>query len=104
MAKYTVFYLDAVTAEIEALPPPVQARIKAAEEALSLGEFQSLYIKTLKGPIRELIVGDHRLVYFPWKERHLLFVDIFRKKSKKTPLQVLRRAERIYKKIKQQKK
>ena len=103
MSKYIVLYLTAVEVEIGTLSIPDQARIKAAEEALVLGDFQALYIKSLKGPIRELIVGNYRLVFFYWKENSILFVDIFRKKSNKTPLRIIRHAERIYKMVMQRK-
>ena len=52
--------------------------------------------KRLRGPIRELVVGNHRLTYFTL-EAIIYFVRGFRKKSAKTPTIEIEYAEKIYK-------
>ncbi|MDO8518093.1 MAG: type II toxin-antitoxin system RelE/ParE family toxin [bacterium] len=96
--KNKVLILESVKKAIEELEPPLQARIKVAQEALASGDFQSVYTKSLQGPIRELIVRPYRLIFF-LKERTIYFVGIFRKKTAKTPLQAIRNSLYIYKTI-----
>ena len=97
--KYVVLYLDKVKDEINDLPIALQAKIKVAEEVLAENDTGSLYIKVLRGHIRELIIGEYRLIFFYWAKDKILFVDIFRKKSRKTPFRTIEQAERIYKKL-----
>jgi phage-related protein len=60
----------------------------------------SVRTKQLKGPIRELIVGDHRLTYFKLLDT-LYFIRGFRKQSRKTPSAEIEYAEKIYNAIKE---
>lgn len=62
------------------------------------GAFHSVYIKTLRGPIKELIVKQYRMLFFTLGYT-IYFVRVFRKKSKKTPRKEIEYAERIYKLI-----
>ena len=54
------------------------------------------YTKQLRGPIRELIVGHHRITYFTIRHT-LYFVRGFRKKTNKTPKTEIDYTEKIYK-------
>jgi len=85
---------------IQGLPAAVQGTLAAHIVLLQQGEFSAISTKQLKGVLRELIVGDHRLVYFA-EGSALYFVDALRKKGRKTPSVVIANAERIYKLFKQ---
>jgi len=63
------------------------------------GEIGAVHTKQLRGPARELIVGNHRFTYFLFS-RTLYFVRGFRKKSTKTPPQEIEYALKVYKMIK----
>ena len=84
---------------IATLPESDQGIIAADIDAMRSGDFESVSTKQLRGPIRELIVGYHRLTYFNIKDQ-LYFVRGFRKKSRKTPKKEIDYAEKIYKMIK----
>jgi hypothetical protein len=51
---------------------------------LQRGEIDFIFIKTLRGPVKELIVGQYRLVCFGESEI-IYVVDAFKKQSRKTP-------------------
>ena len=103
MAKLTVLFLDSVTKAIQKLNPIDQAKIAASVVMLSAGDFESTYIKPIKGVIRELIVRRERLLFF-LKGDTVYFVNIFRKQSAKTPKREILHAENIYKTIQQKDK
>ena len=48
------------------------------------GDFQSTHTKSFQGLVKELIVKDHRLLFFII-EPVIYFVRSFKKKSQKTP-------------------
>ena len=75
-----------------------EAKILAAIAALRNRGSQSVYVKVLRRPIRELIVKQYRLIFFS-VHHTLYFVGAFIKKSQKTPKHEIDRAENIYKKI-----
>ena len=77
-----------------------QGLIAADIDAMMSGDFESVSTKQLRGSIRELIVGHHRLTYFSVGNQ-LYFVRGFRKKSRKTPKKEIDYAEKIYKIVKQ---
>ena len=54
--------------------------------------------KQLRGVVRELIVGHHRLTYFKFGST-LYFIRGFRKKTTKTPNQEIEYAVEIYKRV-----
>ncbi len=76
-----------------------QAQVDADTEAMLRGEESRVKTKQLRGPIRELIVGNHRITYFAL-EGSLYFVKGFRKKSAKTPKSEIEYAEKIYSMLK----
>lgn len=49
--------------------------------------------KKVTDNIWELRPLDHRIFYFFWKNRQCVILHAFRKKSRKTPLREIRRAE-----------
>lgn len=73
-----------------------QAIVAVQIEYMCLGDFESVRTKQLRGPIRELISGHHRLTYFGL-DSMLYFVRGFRKKTAKTPREEIDYAEKIYK-------
>ena len=60
------------------------------------GDFESVRTKQLRGSVRELIVGHHRLTYFQL-DSVLYFVRGFQKKTAKTPKSEINYAEKVYK-------
>ncbi|MCL4405004.1 MAG: type II toxin-antitoxin system RelE/ParE family toxin [Patescibacteria group bacterium] len=84
-----------VTGYVEGLPAKDAAKVLAHLNALENGWTEELAIKPLKGKVMELTVGPYRIVYFKHKET-IYAVDVFRKKSQKTPPRIIHRAEQIY--------
>lgn len=72
-----------------------RALVSAHMYRLGRGEFSAVHTKKLYGPIRELIVGNHRLLYFCIGQA-LYFSNGFRKKSRKTPKAEITYAYRTY--------
>lgn len=93
---YRATLRDSVNDFINELQRAERAKILSSIEKMRSGDWSSLYIKTLKGPLRELIVKQYRMIFF-MSENVLYFVRAFQKKTAKTPPQEIERAERIYK-------
>ena len=93
---YHALFFDAATNFLQTLQPNEQAKIRSAADMMRSGDFRSVHIKTLHGPIRELIVQEYRVVFFI-KNDVIHFVSAFRKKSAKTPHKEIQRAVHIYK-------
>lgn len=91
-----IIYFSPAQKYIDSLSEREQTSIATETGFLQLREFDLVSTKQLRGPIRELIVGSHRLTYFQI-ESNLYFVRGFRKKSQKTPRQEIEYAENIYK-------
>jgi len=96
--RYGTIVLDPVNDFLNELPRTERAKIFSSIDKMRSGNWSSLYIKTLKGPIRELIVKQYRVIFF-MSGSVLYFVRAFRKKTAKTPPQEIGRAEHIYKMI-----
>ena len=101
--KYDSLTLRETEHFIRNLPSSDEASIRADIRVMETGDFDAVRLKTLRGKIKELIVGDYRLIFFI-SEHILYFVRAFRKKTKKTPFQEIEYAKRIYKTIIQKKK
>lgn len=101
-SKFIVILLEDVEAFILDLQPDDQSKISGAIEALRNKKFDSIYVKQLKGDIKELKVKKHRLIFFAHKET-IYFVRIFIKKTNKTPKNEIDIAEKYYKLITNQK-
>lgn len=95
---FHVRILEYANRYLESLPAVEKANIIGDIHALRTGKLEKVRIKQLQGPIRELIVGNHRITYFKHAAT-LYFVRGFRKKSNKTPRQEIEYARSIYKKI-----
>ena len=88
--------LDKARGFIRSLDEKDRAKIAAAISTLASGDFQSVAVKPLRGPIRELIVKSYRIVFFN-KKKTLWFVSGFRKKTRKTPPQEIKNAQKLFK-------
>jgi len=97
--SFNSHFLDGAKKYIGSIPIVDQASIAANITSMQLGGLQSVQTKQLKGQVRELIVGHHRIIYFQLSKA-LYFVRGFRKKSKKTPKSEIEYAEKIYKMMK----
>lgn len=75
-----------------------QDKISGTIEALRNKKFDSVYVKQLRGDIKELKVKKYRLIFFVHKET-IYFVRIFIKKTNKTPKKEIDIAEKNYKLI-----
>ena len=91
-------FLDAVAEFIQKLPASDQAKVAASVVTMREGDFASVRIKQLDGPICELIIRQYRFVFFR-KGATIYFVGAFRKKSAKTPLREMQHARDVFKNI-----
>ncbi|MEK7107022.1 MAG: type II toxin-antitoxin system RelE/ParE family toxin [Patescibacteria group bacterium] len=93
--RFEALVLQAAQEYIDGLSKSEQGAIRADIDTMKLGGFDSVYTKTLKGKVRELIIGRHRISYFA-VGGILYFVRGFPKKSAKTPKKEIEYAEQIY--------
>ena len=96
--KYFVLFFDSVKNFIETLSNEDQGKINGAITAIEFGDFKPLYIKTIKTPIKELIIKKYRFIFFI-HDNTFYFVKVFIKKTAKTPKIEIENAERIFKKL-----
>ncbi len=96
--KYLALFLDEVKDFIGKLPDNDQGKISASVAAMETGNLEPLYIKTLKTPIKELIIKNYRFVFFI-HDREIYFVGAFVKKTAKTPKKEIEKAQKVYKLI-----
>lgn len=89
------FIFLSVREYVDLLSATEQAKFRKQVDALSVGDSAGVHTKKLKGEIRELVIGDHRVTYFSI-EQTIFFVRAFRKKTRKTPKQEIRYTERTY--------
>lgn len=90
-----IYVFEDANAYILALGDTDRAKILAHINLMSEGDYAVLRTKQLSGPVRELIVKQHRIVYFE-KQGSLYFVDGFRKKSAKTPKYIIDHAKQLH--------
>jgi len=100
--KFRIILLRGIEDFIFDLLPDDQDKISGAIEALSNKKFDSVYIKQLRGDIKELKVKKYRLIFFIHEEI-VYFLSIFIKKTNKTPQNEIDMAEKNYKLITNQK-
>src|SRR2546430_2135367 len=84
---------------IKNLPQDDQGKIRIAFDALECNRLDSVYIKSVRTPIRELIIKKYRILFFIERER-IYFLHIFIKKTTKTPKREIEKALQIYKLMK----
>lgn len=105
--KWTVETLEIVDAEIEALPPALQARlIRLMEmvENVGLEQMREPHVKHLEGKLWELRAkateGIARGLYVTVTGRRVVILHVFVKKSQKTPRNALETARERMKQVK----
>ena len=107
--EYTVkFYIDIKTRQspvleyIERLNEKESAKILKYIEFLRVnkGYLNEPYSKHIKGKVRELRVdfgrNNHRIFYFTFLERTIVLLHAFSKKTVKTPVSEIKKAEENY--------
>lgn len=95
MAKpLRALYLAPAKKYIEGVPDADKGAIERDVEQVTKNG-TGIHTKQLKGPIRELIVGHHRVTYFKLGDT-LYFIRGFRKKSAKTPKREIDYAHKIF--------
>ncbi len=83
------------------LNPQEQAKISSSLSALGNKKFDAIYVKQLRGEIKELRVKKYRLIFFIYQ--NTVFVSgIFYKQSNRTPKKEIEMAEKYYKIITKQ--
>ncbi len=95
MNKLGLQIFDRVTEFIGSLHEDEQVRILEDIESIRLGDFEAVYIKTLRGPIKEFIVRRTRVIFCIENET-LYALRAFTKKTMKTPRREIEMAERMY--------
>lgn len=96
--EFRIILLKDIETFIFNLPTEDQSKISGNIEAIRNKKFDSVYIKQLKGNIKELRVKNYRLIFFIHKNT-IYFVRIFIKKTNKTPKNEIGMAEKYYKLI-----
>ncbi|QDZ09332.1 type II toxin-antitoxin system RelE/ParE family toxin [Devosia ginsengisoli] len=94
--KWTVETLDVADAEIEALPPALQARLLRLMEMVEMVGLEQLrepHVKHIDGKLWELRAkateGIARGLYVTMTGRRVVILHVFVKKSRKTPRNAL---------------
>lgn len=93
--KYQVNILTKARDFIQSLDEKTRAKTAAAIITLSQGDFLSVEVKLLRGPIKELKIASYRLIFFV-RKKALWFVSGFRKKTRKTPPHEIEQAQRAF--------
>lgn len=93
-----MIFRDEVNDFIADLPTEIRQKLAVATIALSEGIFEQVFIKQLRGPIKEAKVQRYRLVFFTHQDS-IYFIRIFIKKTNKTPIKEIEFAEKYYKLI-----
>ncbi len=96
--RYQTIYHDSVKDFFNELSSKDRAKVEGNVNVMQNGDLRSPRTKTLRGPIKELIVKDYRILFFI-HEHIIYFVRAFRKKSMKTPRKEIEYVEQIYKLI-----
>jgi phage-related protein len=104
--RWTVETLDPVDAEIEALPPGLQARVLRLLEAIENVGLDSLHephVRHLDGKLGELRAkaqeGIARGIYVTASGRRVVVLHVFAKKTQKTPRRALEIARERMKQV-----
>lgn len=92
--KLPAVFLGSAEELFDALPDNEVVDITGAVEFLKVGDFESIETKTLKGPINELKVRQYRFL-FCIENSVIYFLRGFMKKSRKTPRNEIKMAEKV---------
>lgn len=99
LMEYYARFLEKTRKFIRGLDENDRAKIAAAIRTMGFDDFQSVQIKSIRNPIKELIVKSYRIVFFV-KDKNIYLVSGFRKKTRKTPRNEIENAENIFKMLK----
>ena len=91
--------LEGAKRYVASIPSEERGAILRDVEAMRVVDLKGVHTKQLRGKIRELKSGPHRITYFEL-DGTLYFVRGFRKKSAKTPRLEIEYAEKIYRLLK----
>jgi len=95
---YEAIFLEKTKEFIGKLPASDQGKLAAQIGMMQTGQFEAVYTKLLKRPIKELVLGRYRFTFFI--EKHsIYFILAFIKKTRKTPKQHIQQSEKIFKEI-----
>ena len=97
--RYSAHFLTHVSEYIAGLDDATQGKIAANLEVMRTGDLITPHTKQLQGHLHELIIGNHRLIYFVIKSA-VYFVCGFRKKTRKTPKREIEYALAIHRNLK----
>lgn len=89
------FFLEGAKEYLDEIPDADKGAIARDIEGIAANEIAGATTKQLKGPIRELKSGPHRITYFKLGGA-LYFVRGFRKKSARTPKREIDHAHKIF--------
>ena len=64
MNKFKILFINDVRNFINSLSDEDKVKINCDINAMELGNFNSLYIKRLSSPVKELIIKKYRLIFF----------------------------------------
>ncbi|MFA6404642.1 MAG: type II toxin-antitoxin system RelE/ParE family toxin [Candidatus Paceibacterota bacterium] len=95
MRRLVLQVLSRVTAFVHELSSADQIKIAVDIESLCDRDFETVYIKTLRGPIKELIVKRVRIIFCVYGNT-LYILHAFFKKSTKTPSKEIKIAEHLH--------
>jgi len=98
MNRFKILFISEVKDFINRLPDEDRGKINCITDAMMLGNFNSLYTKTLRSPVKELIIKKYRLIFFINKNE-IWFIRAFIKKTAKTPKNEIENAKKLYREI-----
>ena len=101
MTKLNLIFLSKTKKYIDSLSEAEQGKIAVSIRFMEDGNLEIVTTKQLRKSIRELIVGNHRIVYFV-EHKTIYFIDAFRKRSQKTPKNIIANTISIHKIIRSQ--
>jgi phage-related protein len=98
MNKFKILFTSDVKEFIDRLTDEDKGKINCITDAMMLGNFNLLYIKTIRSPVKELIIKKYRFIFFINKNE-IWFIGAFIKKTAKTPKNEIENAKKLYREI-----
>lgn len=93
---YKAVFLEKTKKFINDLTASEQGKLASQIDMMQNGQFEIVNTKLLKKPIRELVFGKYRFIFFIEKN-FIYFINSFIKKTQKTPRKYIELSEKIYK-------
>ena len=95
MTRLNLSVFSKVTKYINALPNGEQPKIASHINSVREKDFESAYVKMIRGPIKELIIRDRRII-FCIEQDTMYLLHAFTKKTAKTPQKDIAISEKLY--------